>query len=508
MGPETLYAQVLPTLTDPWVSKRMKECKGSFKEAWNDKFSVLEMDEIWNRTDTMLKLQFANGKIMDLTADDIHHLVYEADKPLCISANGTIFRTDKEAVIPGLLARWYSERKQMQAKKKEAGASYREEKDQEKAKLFKEQEGYWDRMQQARKILLNSLYGALLNEAMRFYDKRIGQSVTLTGRCIVRHMCAEMNRIITGKYDYKGEAVVYSDTDSCYFTAKTIFERDPELSKIQWTKENAVTMYDKFSEEVNQTFPGFLHKTFNVPESRAVIKAGRELVASAGIFANKKRYAVLIYDLEGVRTDIDKQGNPTPGKLKAMGLDIKRSDTPEFVQDFLKEVLLKSLQNVPDKEVIDYIREFRLAFRKRRGWEMGSPKGINGLTSYQDRLDKFTKNIPGGVPPSKVPGHVRAAIAWNEMRDRVNDKYTIKIQDGHKIYVCKLKSNKYGYGSIAFPVDEPHIDRVSWFTEMPFDVEAMEVTLIDKKLKNVIGPLKMDLSSTFLDKETADLFEF
>ena len=100
-----------------------------------------------------------------------------------MSANGTIFKYDRKGIIPALLERWYAERKQMQAKLKEA------ETDEDKA--------YWDKRQLVKKINLNSLYGALLNPGCRFFDKRIGQSTTLTGRGIAHHMDGHVNEAIT-----------------------------------------------------------------------------------------------------------------------------------------------------------------------------------------------------------------------------------------------------------------------------------------------------------------------
>jgi DNA polymerase I len=115
-----------------------------------------------------------------------------------LSANGTIFRYDFEGVIPGLLAYWYAERKVLQKKKKEA--------------TTKEDIAFWDKRQLVKKINLNSLYGALLNPGCRFHDFRIGQSTTLTGRTIAKHMDSFVNQCITGKYEYDGEAVVYGDS--------------------------------------------------------------------------------------------------------------------------------------------------------------------------------------------------------------------------------------------------------------------------------------------------------
>ena len=124
-----------------------------------------------------------------------------------ITANATIFRYDKQGIVPGLLERWYAERKELQAKAREAREKGGDE--------FE----FWDKRQLVKKINLNSLYGALLNPGSRFFDERLGQSTTLTGRCIAKHMAAELNKVIAGEYDHTGKAIVYGDTDSTYFSA-------------------------------------------------------------------------------------------------------------------------------------------------------------------------------------------------------------------------------------------------------------------------------------------------
>ncbi|MCU6294970.1 DNA polymerase domain-containing protein, partial [Escherichia coli] len=83
---------------------------------------------------------------------------------------------------------------------------------------FKQQSAFWKQNQQIRKILLNSLYGALLNKGSRFFDKRLGQSVTLTGRSMTKHMASRINEITTGVYNHQGGSVIYGDTDSVYFS--------------------------------------------------------------------------------------------------------------------------------------------------------------------------------------------------------------------------------------------------------------------------------------------------
>jgi DNA polymerase elongation subunit (family B) len=362
-------------------------------------------------------------------------------------------------------------------------------------KYAKDQEEYWDKRQLVKKINLNSLYGAILNSGCRFFDKRIGQSTTLTGRQIVKHMAGKVNEIVAGEYDYRGKAVIYGDTDSCYFSAYKTLQKDIDKGLIPWTKESVIALYDQIGEEVNTTFPQFMLDTFHVPKSRGeVIKAGREIVGSKSLFITKKRYAVLYYDKEGKRTDVDGK----PGKIKAMGLDLKRSDTPEFIQNFLSDVLEMVLMGKPEQEVLDAISEFRIKFKARPGWEKGSPKRANKITEYQGKEAKQGK--------ANMPGHVRASINWNTLKRMYNDKYSMAITDGAKVIVCKLKPNPLGFTSVAYPVDELRLPQ--WFKDLPFDHAEMEQTIIDNKLDNLIGVLNWDITSTEEKNTFNSLFEF
>ena len=128
------------------------------------------------------------------------------------------------------------------------------------------------------------------------------------------------------------------------------------------TREEYIEFYDSIADAVNETFPEFMNKTFNTSlEKGAIIKAGRELVASTGLFIKKKKYGLLKYEEEGHRLDVDNK----PGKLKAMGLDLKRADTPKFMQKFLEEILMDLLTNEFDSVITDKIKKFRVDFKSR-----------------------------------------------------------------------------------------------------------------------------------------------
>ena len=211
MAGETIVGQVRQTLTDNYMrekGQRLASEKKRHKEGddavtgsilWEGLFSALEYTAIMNQErGTMLTIDYENGRSDEMSAAEVWKLIFDSHKPWMLSANGTIFTYEKEGVVPGLLTRWYSDRKDMQKKLKEATTDADRE--------------YWDKRQLVRKILLNSAYGALLNEHCRFYDKRIGQSVTLSGRQIVKHMMSNINESITGEYTHDGEAIVYGDS--------------------------------------------------------------------------------------------------------------------------------------------------------------------------------------------------------------------------------------------------------------------------------------------------------
>lgn len=283
--------------------------------------------------------------------------------------------------------------------------------------------------------------------------------------------------------------------NSVYFSAYPKFKSLIDSGELPWDKESVTQFYDTVGEEVNETFPKFMLEAFNCPKSRGnVIKAGREIVGSKALFITKKRYAVLYYDKEGKRTDV----NGKTGKIKAMGLDLRRSDTPPPIQDFLSEVLEMVLNGKPKDDVIQYITEFRQEFKKWNGWEKGSPKRANNITKYGNLLDDKGK--------ATMPGQVRASLNWNTLRRMNSDKYTMEIIDGAKVIVCTLKTNPMGFKSVAYPVDEQRLP--PWFKELPFDDDIMEEKLIDDKLDNLIGVLKWDLSETKQNNFFNALFSF
>jgi hypothetical protein len=275
-----------------------------------------------------------------------------------------------------------------------------------------------------------------------------------------------------------------------------VLKKEVEAGRMEWSADTCIALYDSIADQVNESFPAFMEQAFHCPrEMGSLIKAGRETVADRGLFITKKRYAVNAIDVEGQRYDV----NGKSGKTKATGLDLKRSDTPKVIQEFLLEILNKVLAGANRDAVIDRIREFKYEFKERPAWEKGSPKRVNNLTKYRAAEAEKGK--------ANMPGHVRAALNWNQMRKMNSDNYSMQIVDGMKTIVCKLKSNALGWTSIGYPTDEQRLP--AWFVELPFDDSTMESTVVDGKVDNLLSVLNWDLASaTNTDNTFTSLFDF
>jgi DNA polymerase elongation subunit (family B) len=510
MSPETLVGQVLPIETTALIQERVAKLSATKRaEAWEGLFCTLEVSHMQARDDTVLTVEFYDRltdvvETRQMTGATLYDYVFNADNKVCISANGTLFNTASEGMIPALLAKWYHERESMQAQMKYF-ADLAEQAGNGDRTLLLEQSFFWNQRQLASKIRLNATYGALLQRHFRFNDERLGQSTTLSGRTIVKHMNAKINQILTGEYDHQGDACISGDTDSCYFSAHALKDR-PDYAGFAWSADNVIQLYDMITEDTNATFPTFMRDTFNTSLERgAIIRAGRELVASRGLFIKKKKYAVLMIDKEGHRLDV----NGKPGKLKAMGLDLKRSDTPKFMQVFLESLLMDVLTGVDQQTMYNKVKAFRQAFKTRPGWEKGSPKKVSDLSVHADDLAQLNKRGLSGravkAKKSTTPQQVQASLNYHALCDIHNDRYAMRITDSARIIVCKLLANSYAMNCIAYPIDELQLP--SWFKKLPFDHVAMEDTIIDMKLSNLVGVLGWDLSLT-KERAAADLFVF
>lgn len=343
MGVETIVGQIRQDMTEQFIAEKIASGL-TFAQAWEGVFGSLEYQAVIGKRqgiDVTIDWEMSNKSDV-LTAEECYELIFNSGQPWMLSGNGTIFTYEREAIVPGLFAEWYKVRKEYQKKLSETTD----------AGLIK----FYDRRQMVQKILQNSGYGALTNPASRFNDKRVGQSITLNGKLTCKHMNSFVNECITGKYEIEGEAIIAIDTDSSQFSAWPIMKKLIDANEAEWSKEIAVGLYTAIGDKVNESFQKFMHDSFNCPEEFGkLIRGSCETVGSKALYITKKRYAILNYWKDGKYL-------ATP-KLKAMGLDLRRSDTPAVCQEFLKTLLMKFLEDGNEQTIIKMINEFKTKFK-------------------------------------------------------------------------------------------------------------------------------------------------
>lgn len=494
MSPETLIGHINSDETENHIIEKVNSGEAeSFAEAWQPFFNTFEFDRVYNGTDEDVTFEFnRSDEKITAPAYKIKEMIYD-DEKFSISANGTVFSREKKGVIPALLERWYSERKKMQAEAEKWENLMVNETDPEKKAEATKNYKYWDQRQMAKKINLNALYGALLNQHCRFYDKRIGQSTTLTGRSITRHMSSHINEQVCGDYNHLGDTIVYGDTDSSYFSVYEAYMASGDSEKKAMAnamfddRDLAIEIYNAISDKTNSSFPAFMDQRFNTGiENGSIIKAGRENLASYSLFIKKKRYAMNLFDKDGIR--LDKNGKN--GKLKIMGLQIKRSDTPKMIQDCLKEGMDMLLNGTSEDEVVNYFTKFKDDLANKEPWVLGRPSGANAVSHYTDLHYKYQNGQIDKKPA--IPGAISGAIAWNEQLDIHNEQHIERIGNQSKVVTCKLKTNDFGYKNISYLTDQTKFPE--WFKAMPFDSETMLETIYYKPIITIFGVLGWDVN--------------
>ena len=373
-----------------------------------------------------------------------------------ISGYGTVFNQDGKGVIPAILETWYSTRKDYQKQMHDARSATQ-----------KQQAAYFDRLQYVYKIKLNSLYGALNNRFFRYYDLRMGESTTGTGRMILKHMCSMAGKLLDGEYNLKADSVIYGDTDSVYFKTHAN------------NKEEAVLIADTVAAKTNQSFDDFMRETFLCTEGfDNIIRAGREVVADRGIFVDKKRYILHLVDNEGEAVD----------KLKVMGLDTKKTTLPAEISKelnhFVERILKGEEWEVVAADIVDYKEQLQTT---KDIMSIGLPKGVKKVEFYTDQYNIYGDGV-------RLPGHVAASIFYNKCINEYNDKDSLPIVSGMKIKVFYLTQKVGRFKSIAIPTDAQKIPE--WFTDhFAVDREAHIERLVDNPLNNIIKAIGKETPS-------------
>ena len=371
---------------------------------------------------------------IDTTVNSLLERKTKVDTDHAMAANGAKFTRDKQGVFAEITQTFFDDRQKYKKLMKEAEREYEKTKDPTlKSKIAK-----YNNFQMARKIQLNSLYGALANQYFRYYDDKIAEGITLSGQFIIRETAKALDEYLNEVCGTEGEVYsFYSDTDSCYISLdKLVKKYYSDLSK-----EKVVDLLDKIAEEkiepaINKAMKKLADYT-NAYEEKIFFK--REAIADRGIWVAKKRYALNVWDNEGVRYD--------EPKLKVMGLEIVRSSTPAPVRESLREAVKLCLTG-DEKLLQKFVEETWQDFNNRQVEEIAFPRGCNNLRKYTSTADIYAKG---------TPIQVRGALLYNNLLDRnkLGMKYP-PINEGDKIKFVYLKEpNTLGENVISFASKVP-----------------------------------------------------
>lgn len=275
--------------------------------------------------------------------------------------------------------------------------------------------------------------------------------------------------------------------NSAYFSVYEALKDDFDGKSKKLGKEEALSLYDTISEETNTTFPDFMDKNFNTGlKNGAIIQAERENLSDYSYFIKKKRYAMNLFEDDGMR--VDKEGSN--GKIKAMGIEIKRSDTPKEIQDALQEGLSIILSGGDPNDMIEYFKKFKEEYKNNNPWSLGRPSSANAVSYYTELYNNYYVYKTAKEKP-RISGQTMGAIAWNILCDHNNENHLPRIVDGSKVITCKLKPNDMGFKSISYLTDQTTFP--DWFKELPFDTDEMLQSVLYKKIENIFFLLDVNL---------------
>ena len=378
-------------------------------------------------------------------AVDVDYLLDNKPAPKLDNAtftpNGAVFHKRHQGFLPEMMQTMYDDRTIYKKKMLQAKQQYEDTKD---AKYLKDVSRY-NNIQMARKISLNSAYGAIGNEWFRYYDLRIAEGITTSGQFSIRWIEKSLNLYLNKLLKTDGEDyVIASDTDSVYITFDKLV--DKVLKKRTDESEDsyrgrAVDFLDTVAKEKVEPF---IDKSYQALASyvsayEQKMQMAREVIADKGIWTAKKRYILNAWDIEGVRYE-----EPT---LKIMGIEAVKSSTPAPCRDKIKECL-KIIMSGTEKDVNNFIQEFRQEFMKLPPEEIAFPRSVNGIGNWSDSSNIFKKG---------TPMHIKGVILYNHFvrQQKLTNKYPL-IQEGEKIKFLNMRTpNRMQSNVISFMTKLP-----------------------------------------------------
>ena len=408
----------------------------------------------------------AQEKVPNMSVDKLLNKEVDTSilKGVTLTPNGALFKTNKQGFLPELMQSMYNDRSKFKKLMLEAQQDYENTKD---PKLLKDISKY-NNIQMAKKISLNSVYGAIGNAYFRYYDLLVAEAITTSGQLAIRWIERAVNQYLNKllKTDNK-DYVIASDTDSVY----VVF--DELVNKVYSNGENTEKIVAFLDSVAKNKIEPFMDKSYQelhqyVNSYEQKMQMAREVIADKGIWTAKKRYVLNVHNSEGVQY---KQA-----KLKVMGLEVVKSSTPAPVRAKLKEAL-SIIMNGNEKELNTFIQTFREEFMNLSPEEIAYPRSVNGLDKFADTNQMFAKG---------APIHCKGAILYNHLikKNKLGRKYPY-IQEGDKIKFINLKQPNL-YQCSAF----------SFITNLPKELDLHKMIDYDTQFeKSFIDPLNVIVST-------------
>ena len=380
-------------------------------------------------------------------------------KDHCMTPNGAFFRKDKRGFLPEIMETMYNDRTKYKRLMLEAKQQYEDTKDPQLLKHI----SLYHNIQMAKKISLNSAYGAIGNNWFRYFDLMVATAITTSGQLSIRWIEKALNIHLNKLLETKNkDYVIASDTDSVYITFDVLVSRYFESGE---SAERITNFLDTFAKEKLEPFIlesyTALAKSMNAYEQK--MEMAREVIADKGIWTAKKRYILNAWDIEGVRYK-------TP-QLKIMGIEAVKSSTPAVCRQKIRDAL-NIIMTGDEKELNDFIQDFRDEFMKLSPEDIAYPRSVNGLKKFSSSDNLFRKG---------APIHCKGAILYNHLvkKHKLINKYPL-IQEGDKIKFLHMKQPNI-YTTTAF----------SFLTFMPKELDIMDRIDYDVQFtKSFVEPLK------------------
>ncbi len=383
--------------------------------------------------ETLLEERCPNVSVDKILNQEVTFEMYK-DNSVC--PNGAMYRKDVRGILPELMEKMYNERVIFKKKMIEAKKQY----EKTKTKELEKEIARCNNIQMAKKISLNSAYGAIGNNYFRYYKLENAEAITLSGQVAIRWIEGKLNKYMnkvlkTQDVDY----VIASDTDSIYLHMGPLVET--VYKGREKTTESIVSFLDKVAKvELEKYIEGCyqeLAEYMNAYEQKMQMK--RENIADRGIWTAKKRYIMNVWDSEGVRY--------SEPKLKIMGIEAVKSSTPAPCRKMIKDAL-KLMMSGTEEDVIKFIDKCRIDFNKLSPEEVSFPRSVNDVVKYRSSNSIYEKGTPIAV---------RGALLFNYhiKEKKLTKKYSL-IQNGEKIKFCYLKKPNPIYENvISFIQDFP-----------------------------------------------------